>query len=289
MIVVGLVLVAVAPGLFWLWFFLRKDAYGPAPRQLIAATFVLGCVATIPAAIIEYVVLGESFLEESAGLGGLAAGMLLIVGPVEEACKFAVVRLKAYRSSYFDEPVDGLVYAASASLGFASVENLIYVLELGPEVMILRAPVSTVAHLVFGSIWGYALGLHQQSGYRRHVLVGTCLALGACTHAIFNMLAYAPLPLPLAAVALTVGGAIWVLRRFEWAQKVSPFRYRRNYPETACPSCGQLIRVMSQFCRFCGTPVVGKVESLFCGHCGAGNSSLAAYCTGCGDRLLRTG
>ena len=149
-------LVAFAPGLFWLWFFLRKDAYGPAPRQLIAATFVLGCVATIPAAIIEYVVLGESFLEESAGLGGLAAGMLLIVGPVEEACKFAVVRLKAYRSSYFDEPVDGLVYAASASLGFASVENLIYVLELGPEVMILRAPVSTVAHSV--SISSLAIG-----------------------------------------------------------------------------------------------------------------------------------
>ena len=289
MIVVGLVLVAVAPGLFWLWFFLRKDAYGPAPRQLIAATFVLGCVATIPAAIIEYVVLGESFLEESAGLGGLAAGMLLIVGPVEEACKFAVVRLKAYRSSYFDEPVDGLVYAASASLGFASVENLIYVLELGPEVMILRAPVSTVAHLVFGSIWGYALGLHQQSGYRRHVLVGTCLALGACTHAIFNMLVYAPLPLPLAAVALTVGGVIWVLRRFEWAQKASPFRYRRNYPETACPACGELIRVMSEFCRFCGVPAVHKTERLFCGHCGVGNSPVAAYCTGCGDRLLRTG
>ena len=179
-------LVAFAPGLFWLWFYLRKDAYGPAPRRLIAGTFVLGCLAIIPAGIVEFISLGDSFLEKGAGLGGVAVGMLFVVGPVEEVCKFAVVRLKAYRSLYFDEPMDGLVYAAAASLGFASLENLLYVFEFGPEVMIIRAPVSTVAHLVFGSIWGYALGLHQQSGYRRHLLVAVALALGACTHAIFN-------------------------------------------------------------------------------------------------------
>ena len=73
--------------------------------------------------------------------------MLLVVGPVEEFSKFAVVRLKAYRSLYFDEPMDGLVYAAAASLGFASLENVLYVVDFGPEVMIVRAPVSTVAHL----------------------------------------------------------------------------------------------------------------------------------------------
>ena len=289
MTAVGLVLAAFAPGLFWLWFFLRKDAHGPAPRRLIAVTFALGCLAIIPAGLVEYVLLGESFLAEGAGLGGVAVGMLLVVGPIEELSKFAVVRLKAYRSLYFDEPMDGLVYAAAASLGFASLENVLYVVDFGPEVMIVRAPVSTVAHLVFGSIWGYALGLHQQSGYSRHWLVAGALALGACTHAIFNILLSGPLPLGLAALALTAVGAIWAFRRFEWAQRVSPFRYRRNYPETVCHSCGELIRVMSQFCRFCGTPVVGKVESLFCGHCGVGNSSLAAYCTGCGDRLLRTG
>ena len=275
-----------APALFWLWFYLRKDAYQPAPRRLIAVTFGLGCLSTIPAGIIEFIFLGDSFLEEGGGLGSVAAGMLFVVGPVEEACKFAVVRLKPYRSLYFDEPMDGLVYAAAASLGFASMENLFYVLEFGPEIMIVRAPVSTVSHLVDGSIWGYALGVHQASGYRRSMLVAACLVLAACIHAMFNILAFASFPLPLGAVALTIGGAIWVSRRFEWGQRISPFRYRRNYPEIACPACGQLIRVMSQFCRFCGKPVASEAGRLFCGNCGEGNRPDAGYCTNCGDRLL---
>lgn len=283
---VGFVLVSFTPGLFWLWFYLRKDSYQPAPRRLIALTFGLGCVATVPAGVVEALVLGDSFLEEGAGLGGIAPGMLFVVGPVEEACKFAAVRFKAYRSLYFDEPMDGLVYAAAASLGFASLENLFYVLEFGPEVMIGRAPISTVAHLVFGGIWGYALGLHHASGYRRPLLVAGALVLGACTHAIFNMLVSAPLLVPF-AILLTLAGAIWVFGRFKWGQRISPFRYRRNYPEVECRSCRRLTRVVSRFCRFCGASVDSTAERVFCGHCGEGNRPDAVYCTGCGDRLLR--
>ena len=207
MFFVGILLVSFTPGLFWLWFYLRKDSHQPAPRRLIALTFGLGCLATIPAAIIEYVVLGESFLEERAGVAAVAPGMLLVVGPVEEISKFLAVRLKAYRSLYFDEPIDGLVYAAAASLGFASLENLFYVMEFGPEVMLVRAPISTLAHLVFGCIWGYALGLHHASGGRRTLLVIGALALGAFTHAVFNILVSAPLLIPFALVLVT-GGAL---------------------------------------------------------------------------------
>ena len=125
-------LMSFAPELFWLWFYLRKDTYQPAPRRLIALTYGLGCLATIPAAIVELVILGDSFLEEGVAIGAVAPGMLFVVGPVEEACKFAAVRLYAYRSLYFDEPIDDLVYAAAASLGFASLENLAHVLQFGP-------------------------------------------------------------------------------------------------------------------------------------------------------------
>lgn len=283
---VGLVLVAFTPGLFWLWFYLRKDSYQPAPRRLIALTFGLGCLATIPAAIIEFVLLGETFLDDRANVAALAPGMLLVVGPVEEVCKFLAVRLKAYRSLYFDEPIDGLVYAAAASLGFASVENLFYVLEFGPAIMLIRAPVSTLAHLVFGCIWGYALGLHHASGGRRTLLVIGALALGSLTHAVFNILAIEPLLIPVALVLVAIG-AIWASGRFRWAQRTSPFRYRRNYPNIECHACGQRIRVTSRFCRFCGAAAVPGVVRLFCGQCNVGNRSDAHYCMGCGDQLLR--
>ena len=286
MTVAGFVLVAFTPGFFWLWFYLRKDSYDPAPRRLIALTFLLGCLAVVPAGIVEYVVLGDSFLEEKAGLATIAPGMLFVVGPVEELCKFLAVRLKAYRSLYFDEPIDGLVYAAAASLGFASLENLLYVWEFGPEVMIGRAPISTVAHLVFGAIWGYALGLHQVSGGRRTLLVIGALALGACTHALFNILASELILTPFAAL-LVVAGAFWAFGRFTWGQRASPFRYRRNYPEVECFTCGRRIRVTSRFCRFCGGPVPSAGSRLFCGRCAAPNRPDAAYCTRCGDRLMR--
>lgn len=52
----------------------------------------------------------------------------------------------------FDEPGDGLVYSTAASLGFASLENLFYIVQFGPAVMILRAPLSTAGHVVFGAV-----------------------------------------------------------------------------------------------------------------------------------------
>ena len=224
-------------------------------------------------------------MAEGAGLGGIAAGMLFVVGPVEELCKFLAVRLKAYRSPYFDEPMDGLVYAAAASLGFASLENLFYVFEFGAEVMLVRAPLSTLAHLVFGCVWGYALGVHHASGRKRPLLVVGALALGAFTHAAFNVLVSVP-PTILVAVLLTVGGAIWTARRFRWGREVSPFRFRRNYPKTRCAACGRRIRVISHFCRYCGASAVSRKELLFCGNCDAENRPDASYCIGCGDQLL---
>ena len=281
--IAGVVLVAFTPGLFWLWFFLRQDVYRPEPRRLIAWTFVLGGLSTIPAVIAEAIFLGDSSLDEGASLQATAAAMLLVVGPVEEACKFAVVRLKPYRSLYFDEPRDGLVYAAAASLGFASLENLVYVAQFGPAVMIGRAPLSTVGHLVFGSIWGYALGVHRGSDYNRTWLVVGSLALAAVAHATFNITVFV---MPLGAVVLVIGGGIWAFGRFKWGQRVSPFRYRRNYPQVECPSCDRHVRVTSKFCRFCGVPIPSRPRPLFCGHCGYENRPNASYCTGCGDQLL---
>ena len=113
---------AFSPGLFWIWFFVRRDVYRPEPRRLIALTFFLGMVSTIPAAIIEAIFLDESILAENANLASVAVGMLFVVGPVEELSKFMAVRLLAYKSLYFDEPGDGLVYRRSA----ATMKNVVW-------------------------------------------------------------------------------------------------------------------------------------------------------------------
>ena len=280
-------LLAFTPGIFWLWVFTRKDIFRPKPKRLLASTFLLGMVATLPAAIIEFLFLEDSLIEAPniASLTTIATGMLFIVGPVEETCKFLTVRMLAYRSLYFDQPGDGLIYSASASLGFASLENLFYILTFGPAVMILRAPLSTLAHMVFGSFWGYALGNQVQKKEAGPWMVLASVGVAALLHGLFNIAALTLLP---AAVIITMLGAAWTFRQFVWARRVSPFRYRRNYPRILCPNCAQLISIISHFCRFCGTTITlsDKDGINFCSNCSHENPPGADYCSSCGDQLL---
>ncbi len=280
------VLLAFTPGIFWLWFFTRRAVYRPGPRRLLIYTFLLGMASTVPAGIINVIFLDDSILD-AATLSSVATGMLFVVGPTEETCKFLAVRFLAYRSAYFDEPGDALVYGTASSLGFASLENLFYILAFGPMVMILRAPLSTAAHVVFGSFWGYALGEQIRTEQRRswQTLAGVIAA--AIAHGLFNVTVFVFWPASILLVAL---GIAWTLGRFAWARRASPFRYRRNYPTIECPACRQNIIVISRFCRFCGEAIPSHVVQagiLTCSYCGQLNRSDASYCIHCGDRLLR--
>ncbi len=278
------VLASFTPGFFWLWFFLRQDKIRPEPHRLIAITFILGCVSTIPAGIGNYVFGADRLLGDTPALASVVAAMMFVVGPVEELCKFGAVRLGPYRSLYFDEPVDGLVYAFAASLGFASLENLFYVFQYGPEVMLLRAPLSTVGHLVFGSIWGYALGQYYVSNGRRRTLLFGSLAMAAGAHALFNVLVFS---FPFGAVALTLFGGIWSFRAIRRGQKDSPFRFRRNYPRVRCQNCSEFMSLFNRFCTKCGAPRPEGQATIFCSNCESSNIAGAAFCTSCGDQFLK--
>ena len=277
-------LLAFTPGLFWLWFFIRRSVYRPGPRRLLVYTFLLGMASTLPAGIINAIFLDDSILSDEAELVSVAVGMLLVVGPGEETCKYLAVLLLAYRSPYFDEPGDGLAYSAAASLGFASLENLMYILAFGPAVMLGRAPLSTAAHVIFGSFWGYALGMQVRAGRRRSWQTAIGITAGAIVHGLFNVAVFLFLP---AAILLVTLGIVWTLGRFAWARRASQFRYRRNYPRIRCAECDRPIRIVSRFCPFCGTRVRGSTGPVLCGFCAHPNRADARFCSNCGDALLR--
>lgn len=272
-----------APGLVWLWFFRRRDGFRPLPRRILALTFFLGILSTFPAALISFVLLDASSLDpEAVELTSVAAVMLLIVGPVEETCKFLAVRVYAARSSWLEEPSDALIVAAAASLGFASLENVLYIFELGPAVMIGRAPLSTVGHVIFASFWAEALGRKLQAGSAGALWLPLGLLAAAVAHGLFNV---AVTVAPLIGLLFVVVGLWWLLRRFGWARRASPFRYRRNVPQTACLHCGGRISVRGRFCRHCGATATFTYAELWCSHCGLRLLAQAVYCPGCGDRL----
>ncbi|MDD2472579.1 MULTISPECIES: PrsW family intramembrane metalloprotease [unclassified Methanoculleus] len=181
---------ALGPGVFWAWYFYRRDRFEPEPASLIVMIFLLGVLVTFPVAFVE-------------GFFGLFIASPLIMGVVvapvvEEYGKFWVVRRFAYKNTEFNEPMDGIVYAAAAALGLASLENVLYVFSayvtspsLALGTIVVRAIFSVPGHALFSSVWGYALGRAKFSAAEeRSGIVLRGLLLGMALHAIFNFLLF---------------------------------------------------------------------------------------------------
>ncbi|GAA0502869.1 PrsW family intramembrane metalloprotease [Deinococcus depolymerans] len=163
----------------WLWFFVRRDRH-PEPLWLLARTFGWGMLAWVIAAALE-ASLGR--LPTPLPLASLL--MVLMTALIEEGFKF-VAATTAVTELDFDEPMDGLVYAVTAALGFALMENLTYTLGFGSGAGAWHALLATLAHALFSAPQGYALGgLHWRRG-RGWVARG--LLLSVALHAVFNSL-----------------------------------------------------------------------------------------------------
>jgi RsiW-degrading membrane proteinase PrsW (M82 family) len=219
-----------------------------------------------------------------------AAYMAFVVaGLTEELGKFVVVRRTVYNSPYFDEPMDGLIYSSAAALGFASLENFGYLLSFGWELILIRGPYSTLAHVLFAAMWGYPLGLSKirEGGARHWVwfgLVGSMIAHGLFDFFLFTGGSYSLLSLPV----FVVSGVLFIimLRR---ANRLSPFKEMVGELMVACRQCGRQGPYYASYCPKCGQPLSEAKQSgpVFCGKCGAALNKEALFCTSCGSRLLR--
>lgn len=168
---------ALAPALFWLWFFIRRDRY-PEPAWLLVRTFLWGAVMVVPAALLQ------AGIESAFG----ATAMFLAVGLIEESAKL-IAASSMLKHREFDEPIDGLVYATAAALGFATLENALYMLSGGAGLILLRGPISTLGHILFASAWGYALSIRKFSNRGRgRWIIRKALLLAAALHTTFNFL-----------------------------------------------------------------------------------------------------
>lgn len=149
-----LLALAIAPGLAICFYIFYKDMYNPEPVGKLLVTFILGALVVIPAAFIERAAF--SYFDNTILSTGIFA--YCIVALVEETGKFSVVRFYCYPRASFDEPLDGIVYSVIASMGFATVENILYVTENGFGTAIVRMFLSVPAHATFAVLMGYFIG-----------------------------------------------------------------------------------------------------------------------------------
>ena len=129
------------------------------PIGNLSVYLLVGALSVLPAALVEY--LAHALIP---GLGfppvlvlGAAIWTFLVIGPVEEGCKFIALWQRGVRDPHLDEPFDWLVYAVAVSLGFATVENCGYVAIGGLSVGLVRAFTAVPGHALHGTLMGWRL------------------------------------------------------------------------------------------------------------------------------------
>lgn len=149
---------AVLPVLVLLFFIYKKDKNQPEPIGKLVLTFFVGCLSVIPASFMEMFL--SMFTPSTPVASGIFTGYV-VAAFSEELCKLLLLMWVIWKSPYFDEYFDGIVYAAFLSLGFACVENIMYVLSSTEPLAIAltRGLLAVPAHFLFAVIMGYHLAL----------------------------------------------------------------------------------------------------------------------------------
>ena len=120
---------AIAPSAALLYYFYTRDKYEKEPRQLLFKAFLLGGSLVIPVLFIETTLNVFDAANKSLIAAGYTA--FIVAGLVEESAKFLLFFMYIWKQREFNEMYDGIVYSVFISLGFATVENLAYVLSAG--------------------------------------------------------------------------------------------------------------------------------------------------------------
>jgi len=192
-----LVALAVLPTIALALFILFHDRFDKEPFRLLLKVFFFGMLATIPTFIVE--TLGGYFNIFRGSIIGIAFEAIVIVGFAEEFFKRRVVLKRAFNNPAFDEKMDGIVYCSFAALGFATLENILYVISyyaIDPNIWITRAVLSVPAHMLLGVTMGYYLSLakfctdkEKAKKYMRKSLI-----IPAVLHGIFDFILMSQIP-----------------------------------------------------------------------------------------------
>jgi len=190
------------PALVAMWLVDRLDRKRPEPARLRRMVAFVGMLSVIPAIILESTVmetLGES-IEPRMTYQGASFHAFVIAAAIEEACKIAVVYWVVWRKPEFDERMDGIVYASRAGLGFALVENVLYLLQqatLGGQLQtwILRAVLAVPGHAMWTGMIG-AMAARRRFDKKGLGLLGGYL-LAVAFHGAYDLMAFLQQPLML--------------------------------------------------------------------------------------------
>jgi RsiW-degrading membrane proteinase PrsW (M82 family) len=244
----------------------------------VGLVYLASFITIVPAAIYEMAVLSS----ESMTLVHVASSSWLVIAASEEIAKFAAVWLLAYHHRSFSELYDGILYSVAASLGFATAENILYVLSPemgGAGTAVMRALLSVPGHALWGVMMGYCLGIARFSKHpaarRMYMAAGVIVAI--FWHGLYDFFAFGVEVVPDDQAALFVLGVpvtvivCWIIALALLRRAQSQSVYKRPSPMVN-PVAAVNRRV--QYCIHCGKPV--SIGAVFCTRCGKPLRTIAA-------------
>lgn len=192
------ILLAVIPALVLIFYVVWRDRLHPEPGGQLVKAFFMGFL-TIPLALLFASLIGQIFmlLPPIEGVGALLVTSLMQAAIPEESAKLLILWLFLRRCRHFDEHMDGIVYAVCVGMGFATVENILYVTSSGPQFLkvlsvgLSRAFLAIPGHFAFAVIMGYFYSLASFKGkqtHRKYMLMAWGFPVLA--HALYDFLLF---------------------------------------------------------------------------------------------------
>ena len=185
-------ILAAAPALLLLRYYYRQDRLSPEPKGLVLRVFGFGILAAFAAVPLELLLSAFQNVFAASPILYAAFRAFVVAALVEEWLKLTVVRLVAYRSEHFDEVMDGVVYTVVASLGFACIENVLYVMGGTLTTALLRAVTAVPLHATASGLMGYYVGLARFASdpQAERRLQNRGLRLAVLIHGTYNFLLF---------------------------------------------------------------------------------------------------
>ncbi len=199
--------IAALPVLLICFFIFKIDKYEKEELWPLVITFLLGGLGTIPLLFWESWV-STTALEQNINIWKTLVIAFLIVAASEEFVKSLVVYVYPYHQSFFNERLDGIIYSATAAMGFASVENFLYAYQYDWTSVLVRAFTAVPIHAAFGVIIGYYFGLAKFNKEKQwnYILRGLLIAISL--HGLYDFFIIQQINENLMGAALLVLGFV---------------------------------------------------------------------------------
>ena len=183
-----LIILSLAPVFIIGGYIYFRDKYDREPIRLLLLALLSGALAAIPILFIEQFLNGFSGL--FPGVFAAAWKAFAVAGFTEELFKFIALYLLIWKSPEFNDKFDGIVYAVFVSLGFAAVENVLYVTGNGFSTGITRAVTAVPAHAIFGVTMGFYFGMAKFFEKERSVLRKKALFFPMLLHGVYDFILF---------------------------------------------------------------------------------------------------